>query len=148
VWSKFEAAIKNPFEVRNFYLLFLVAFVLLFIPALVIGLISRDSMQCKPYQLRFHGDLGSGKGKVYQFTYNGPASCKLKISPDNVASEDMSLWVYKPDKSIDVVDLSTLTSKGSSVVTAGKNGTYKLSVRNKDSSEVEYQLSVSVIGRK
>jgi hypothetical protein len=148
VWSKFEAAIKKPFEVRNFYLLFLVAFVLLFIPTLVISLISRDSVQCKLSQQRFHGDLGSGKGEVYQFTYNGPDSCKLRISPGNIASEDMSLWVYKPDKSIDVVDFSTLASKGGSVLTAGKNGTYKLSVRNKDSSKIDYQLNVSVVGSK
>ena len=147
MWSKFEAAIKNPFEVRNFYILFLVVFVLLFIPTLVIGLISKDSMQCKPFHLGFHGDLESGKGEVYQFTYKGSDSCKLLISRNNM-DDEMSLWVYKPDKSIDVVDLSTLISKGGSVVTAGKNGTYKLSIRNKDSSKIDYQLNVSVVGSK
>ena len=148
MWLKFKAAIKNPFEVRNFYLLFLVAFVLLFIPTLVIGLISRDSMQCKPSRLRFHSDLESGKGEIYQFTYNGSDSCKLAIAPNNVGFDKMSLWIYKPDKSIEVVDLSTLTSSGGSVVTKGDQGTYRLSVRNKDSSKIDYQLNVSVVGSK
>lgn len=145
--SKLRIAIKNPFDLRNFYLLFLVAVVLLLIPTIIIGLISKDSVQCKPFQLRFHGDLGSGKGKVYQFSYSGPNSCKLTISPNNIASEEMSLWIYKPDKSIEVVDLSTLDGNGGSVITKGTNGTYKLSVRNKNSSSTEYQLIVSVVSR-
>ena len=147
MWSKLHTAIKNPFDLRHFYLLFLATVVLLLIPTIIVGLISKDLVQCKPFQLKFHGDLGSGKGKVYQFSYSGPNSCKLKISPDNIASEKMSLWIYKPDKSIDVVDLSTLDGNGGSVVTKGKNGTYKLSVRNNDSLSTEYQLIVSVVSR-
>jgi hypothetical protein len=143
--SKLRHAIKNPFDLKNFYLLFLVAVILLLVPTIIVELASKEFPTCKPSQLRFNGDLASGKGDVYQFTYSGPNSCKLMISPNDMEEDEMSLWVYKPDRSIDVVDLSTSSGDQDSVVTSGNQGTYQLSIRNKDSSKTQYQLNVTVL---
>jgi hypothetical protein len=67
------------------------------------------------------------------------------ISPNDMEEDEMSLWVYKPDRSIDVVDLSTSSGDQDSVVTSGNQGTYQLSIRNKDSSKTQYQLNVTVL---
>ncbi|HEX7456330.1 MAG TPA: hypothetical protein VF303_02595 [Candidatus Nanoarchaeia archaeon] len=142
--SQMRNAINNPFDLRNFYVLFVVAVILLLVPIIVISIISRASLMCKPAQLRFAGDLASGEGKVYEFIYNGSNSCNLQISPKAASNEEVSLWIYKPDKSIEVVDLSTMTSSGSVIKAEGEKGTYRISLRNKNSSKTQYQLRVSV----
>lgn len=145
--SEIRAAVNNPFSLKHFYILFVVAASLLLLTITSITLRSKTFFICKPFQLRFSGGLEGGKGKIYQFSYGGPDSCKIVVSPTVDSAKDLSLWVYKPDKSIQVIDLSSLDTNKSSIKTDGENGTYKLSIRNKDKTKSEYELQVFVSNR-
>ena len=142
--TQIRTAINKPFDLKNFYILFTVAVVLLLVPIIVISIISRSSLLCKPAQLRFAGDLASGEGKVYEFVYKGSNACTLQISPKAGSNDEVSLWIYKPDKSIELIDLSNGTSNGGMIEAEGEKGTYRISLRNNNSSKTQYQLKVSV----
>ena len=145
--AELRTALNNPFTIKNFYTLFMVTTGLLLLGIASITVYTRSVSFCQPFQLRFNGNLDSGKGKVYQFTYNGPSSCKLVITPKMKPQEDMSLWIYKPDKSIEVVDLPAVNTKEAVIKTDGNQGTYKLSLRNNDNSKNEYELKILVSER-
>jgi len=99
---------------------------------------------CDPAQLKFSGNLASGEGEVYEFTYKGTHACNIVISPQWKPSGKTSLWVYKPDKTAVVADSSNVSKNTGSILTSGNKGTYRLSVHNKDSSSIDFQLLVSL----
>ena len=139
-----RTAANNPFDLRNFYLLFLVGVVFLVVPLISISLISQSSLVCKPFQIKFSGNLASGEGKTYEFSYNGPNTCTLTIYPKMGLDKNLSLWLYKPDKTIEVVEMSSLAETGGKIETDGERGRYRLSLRNKNKSAAGYELAVRV----
>ncbi len=142
--SQLRTAINNPFNFKNLYLLFLVGVVLLIVPLISISLMSRSSLLCKPFQISLSGNLASGEGKIYEFSYNGSNTCTLTISPNMGQGKNVSLWLYKPDKTIEVIEVSNLAVNGGKIETNGEKGRYRLSLRNKNKSSAGYELQVSV----
>ena len=142
--TQLRAAVNNPFDLRNFYLLFLVGVGFLVVPLISISLISQSSLLCKPFQIKFSGNLASGEGKIYEFSYNGPNTCTLTIYPKTGLDKNLSLWLYKPNKTIEVVETSSLATNGGKIETDGDTGRYRLSLRNKNRSVAGYELDVRV----
>lgn len=142
--TQLRAAVNNPFDLRNFYLLFLAGTGFLVVPLISISLISQSSLLCKPFQIKFSGNLASGEGKIYEFSYNGPTTCTLTIYPKTGLDKNLSLWLYKPNKTIEVVETSSLATNGGKIETDGDTGRYRLSLRNKNRSVAGYELDVRV----
>ncbi|OGY26322.1 MAG: hypothetical protein A2Z24_00245 [Candidatus Woykebacteria bacterium RBG_16_44_10] len=139
-----RTAVNNPFDLRHFYLLFLVGVVFLVTPLIAISLISQSALVCKPFQIKLAGNLASGEGKIYEFSYNGPNSCTIAIYPRTGLNKNLTLWLYKPDKTIEVVETSSLADSDGKIVTDGERGRYRLSLRNKNKGVAGYELAVRV----
>jgi len=145
VLAQIRKAVNNPFDFRNFYILFIVAVVLLLIPIIIISFVARSSMICKPYRVDLKGDLSSGERKIHEFNYSGSNSCKVAILPKLSSGRALSLWIYKPNNDIEVIDISNSKNNSELITTGSSNGRYRVSIQNKSALRATYQLIIGVI---
>ncbi len=146
-----KSSVKNPLEMRSFYILFVTAFVLLLVPLTVIGLVAQRSFfvtarnSCAiPVERSFSGTASKTTDGEHLFALKG-ANCNLTIWVNGSKGADISLWVYEPDGKIRVVD----DNKNKSyeflyVPTPVNEGDYRIAVRLKSGNTSNYTTTVAI----
>ncbi|OGY25674.1 MAG: hypothetical protein A2Z11_04435 [Candidatus Woykebacteria bacterium RBG_16_43_9] len=141
VLNELRTAINNPLDFKNFYVFFVVAYLLLFIPLLIIATSLRNYSSCNSATMSLSENIPSRNGKIFEFTYSGKSSCIILVSPRWNRTKQLSMWLYNPDKSIE-----SLEPTGNNLTfSKADRGTYRVSVHNDEDSSVNFQLKVSAV---
>lgn len=143
--KELRAAVNNPFDFKNFFVFFVVLYLLIFTPYLMISSLPGTS-SCKSSKMALSENISGGGGKTFEFSFEGDASCRILISPSWEQAKKLSFWLYKPDKSIETKPEQTSSNKGLNF-TGSDKGIYRVSVHNSEDSTVNVQFLVSIVPR-
>ena len=140
--KELRKTINNPIDFKNFYVLFVIAYLLIFIPLLAIARLTAFKTTCNNTNLRFAQQIPSEMGKTIEFMFEGERNCKIMLSPLS-PNKNLSWWLYKPDRSILPINSESL---GPSKVYYGEDkGLYRVSVHNKGKSTTSLNLQVTSV---
>jgi hypothetical protein len=146
-----KSSVKNPLEMKSFYVLFVTAFALLLVPLTVIGVMAQRSFfvsarnSCAvPVERSFSGKVSESNDGLHIFTLKG-ANCSLAAWVNGSKNVDLSLWVYEPNGKIHVVDENKNKSYEFLYVPEPVNeGDYRLTIKLKSGNTSNYKATVSL----
>ena len=141
--KEIRIAVNNPLDFKNIFVLFVVTYLLIFTPYLMITILSGTN-NCSSSKMHFSENITSESGKIFEFSFNGGDSCRILISSNWEESKKLSFWVYKPDTSVEVKKEQVSGNKGLNF-TGSESGVYRISVHNNEVSNVNFQLLVSSV---
>ena len=141
--KEIRAAVSNPLDFKNFFVFFIVLYLLIFTPYLMITTLTTTN-NCKSSQMQFSENIAGGGGKTFEFSFKGDSTCRILISPRWEQTKKLSFWLYKPDKSVDAKQEQISGNKGLNF-TEIQRGVYRISVHNNEDSNVNIRLLVSTV---
>ena len=141
--KEIRAAVNNPLDFKNCFVFFIVLYLLIFTPYLVITTLPTTN-NCKSSPMHFSENIAGGDGKTFEFSFNGDDFCRILISSRWEQAKKLSFWLYKPDKSIEAKHEQISGNKGLNF-TGSQRGVYRISVHNSEDSNVNFQLLISTV---
>ena len=150
LYRELKESVKNPLEMKNFYVLFVTAFVLLLLPLTVIGITAQRSFfvsarnSCAvPIERSFSGAASKTSDGVHEFNIKGE-NCSLAAWVNGSTNADLSLWVYEPNGKIHVVDDNKNKDYEFLYVPEPvDDGLYRLAIKLKSNNPSNYTATVS-----
>jgi len=94
----------------------------------------------------FFGKLKPNLSKAYEFNNSNTGVYNLVILPEWQPQTQISIWLYRPNKTVEVFDFTELTTGRAIVLKKADSGTYRLSIKNGSGSEVGYNIKITVTG--
>jgi hypothetical protein len=96
--------------------------------------------------ISFFGKLKPSLSKAYEFNNPSDGTNNLVILPEWQPQTQISIWLYRPNKTAEVFDFTELTAERAIVLKKAASGTYRLSIKNGSGSEVDYNIKITVTG--
>lgn len=148
-----KKAIKKPLQPKNFFVLFVMFFIVLIIGLTIILITERIFTKpklltgCKAESSKkISGRISSTQDAVYQFNLEENPNCRLFLSLSwDHKDKSTSVWVYKPDGTIDIIE-PLLDQATANFVKNGplEKGKWRLVLKTKDNSALGYSGQISL----
>lgn len=142
----FSGIVKEAREyspVHYLYLLFSIVVASLLILLISLELAARSGDACYPPDVSYSGKLAANLAKTFSFNYRGDGNCKLAIIPEWKPLSPISIWVYRPNSSVDFYNYAEVKNSVPIVVENATKGGYKISIKNEAGIDVSYKLKLS-----
>jgi len=140
--KQINKAVEKHYSLGKFFIYTtLVAFLMLG-SLIIVEVSDRFFSECKTSRTKLTGNINPGLSKAYEINYQGGTNCYLIILPSESTGAEISLWFYKPNGEIRVMNGSELLEDGALVLKNVPQGKYRISIHNKNIGAVDYNLTL------